>query len=613
LIVERISEPRSFFSQTEGTVAEQVIASSNYVQTHVLLREALQNSCDQRNPNVEFIDFKVGLHELKGKEQTFLRENIFTDCPAVFSSVISSLNIGSNMEIMTICDNQTTGLDGPIDSTDFDNYGNFLNFFLVYGQNKDKNKNGSGGSAGLGRTVLTSSSFCKTILTFSRVRVSEGIETRFMALTNEKAAVLDGKHFTGRHWWGKTGNQNQPLPIVGSEADYLADGLGLTGLLPETTGTLIVILKPVSSKKIGDESYDEGDGIDAIKSMVNAVELYAWPHLIEGSVKFSFSIFGDPIAVRDPADIPVIRDYAKAYQKLETSESESLTMNSPGNTMVLGQIAHVETRSSYADSSNDWLRQTVPDSSVALMRQARFVVKYLPVTNRNDGLATRGVFISDQSKADRIFRDSEPAAHDDWQPEKLGLKPGAHNPVKVTFTRINEYFKRQIATNAESSDGESSGAISRLFGLELTGMGSWGPSSTETGGGGGGIGGGKAKGPRIIEIGEPTLESAQDGKYVTCFGFSLVDGAADTKRATITFQTTAVTADGQKESSAPLGTLPPEILSVRWNSKMFPGGTLTIPEGEFSGEVTVIITCDQNTTTECAVANISFSQNESPK
>lgn len=605
-MLKRISEPRSIFSQTSGTVAEQVIASSSYVQTHVLLREALQNSCDQRIPGREAIDFRVGLHTIEDKQLSFLKERIFDDCPREISHALGFLKSQTYLEALSICDDFTTGLDGSTDPTDFENYGNFLNFFLVFGQNKEKQIAGAGGSAGLGRTVLTSSSYCKTILVFSRVQTANGVETRFMGFTNEESARHNGKHLTGRHWWGAIGSEGQALPVTGEAAEEYARSLGITDELPQETGTLILILMPVTSKKTKDEPLSKTEGVETIISMVQATEIYAWPHLLSASVNFQFTLFGKPLEVRKPADIPVIRDYAKAYQKIGTKDSKVLTMNAPGNVMALGSISYVQTPSNYADEGNEWLSPVIPDSSVALMRQARFVVKYLPVLNRNDGLATRGVFISDPGKADRIFRDSEPAAHDDWQPEKLALRPGSPNPVKITYTRISEVFKHHLDSRAGKSSGEASGAISRLFGLELSGLGSWGPGEVTATGGVGGGRGGIRNGFRVLEIGNPSLDSAESGQYITSFLFQLEGNTDKSPEGTIEFSVSTMTSDGSKESKAPLGASPPEIRAIRFGKLLVEGNKIVIPAKNWQGHITVIVASDVNSVTECSVASVTL-------
>jgi hypothetical protein len=584
-LISLFSEKRSLTAYHKRSVVEQVMASAKYDKPSILFREAIQNSCDAKQTDRLSISFSVELERLTLEQLDFLRGELFQQADELCHSEILDYLDSPAPELLYISDSGTCGLDGPFDPKDQANYGNFLNFFYVYGSNEDKDINNSGGAAGVGRTIFFNSSKAHTILVGTRV-IHEGIsQLRFMAYTSGPEVSKDGNFLTGRHWWGNVASSDEeyPMPLIAAEAEKAMQSLGMLGHLPsgDGCGTVIAILGPTTFAPDVefDDDEDRETSLEIVDRMARAAEVFAWPHILDQTVEFHFSAYGQPVPVRDPMEIRPIRYYCVAYKNLQISgAAHQIQMTDRGKKTVLGSLAHGDWPMSNTPNDLDVSNEVIPNNSVALMRQARFVVKYMPIESRVNGIFTKGVFITNFGESDNIFRKSEPAAHDDWHPEKLGLPPGRTNPVRVAFNHIREYFRNQGSAETEAPSGSAAGDLARMFGSELGGAGSWGPASPETsgtgGGGGGGGGGGRRRTLSLIDSDQPRVLKREGQNVFIEFLFETVGEIKDGSQVSVSFDAFIVNSDGKIESSPPLGEEVPVVTEIRAlpeNSKVSEG------------------------------------------
>jgi hypothetical protein len=410
----------------------------------LFLRETLQNSWDARTEG-SHVEFDVDAWELTPPQQVVLRDVVFGRTP--LHSQISDV-LATPTEVLVVSDSGTRGLAGPTradvatdEGTDFVD--------LVRNTGRDISKGFAGGTYGFGKAVLFQASQIATVVIFSRTRIRSELVNRLIAMNLGSPYEVDGRRYTGRHWWGvHDGELIQPLQ--GDQADWLATALGLTRLPSDRTGTSIMVIAP-----------DRGDVPlrEVLSQLARAATDYAWAHMVSTAdrapdINFSFRCESEEVHPPDPITDPRLRHFVEAYRRCEVLLAEAA--NTGANTgqhwpwtveelrsrrpnRRLGVLAHRDYR--YIPTGSDG---TVP-SEIALMRQPRFVVQYRPVKAAPSGLATAGVFIA-CSELDEEFAKAEPASHDDWRPENLGLAPNQRNPVRQTLDAIRNCFRVRRTT-----------------------------------------------------------------------------------------------------------------------------------------------------------------------
>ena len=592
--IHRVSDAQRGLTRTDKSVAEELIASSNYPLGYVLLRETLQNSCDSRVESATSIDFRVSLGKFSQLGFSGLKSHVFQSLDSRITPELAAYINGEKYSYLAIRDNNTSGLDGPTDlGTPQANWGNFLRFFFYYGSNKNKDAVAAGGSAGVGRTVLTNASSCSTILVFTRI--GPGVQDlRFMAFTNGKEFSQDGTDYTGRHFWGVQLPGGLVAPLEGQQVFDLAETLGLANELPDITGTLIVILEPGYKAPAGE---GQDSSVQLFNQMQKAALLFAWPHIIDKTVNFNFEIYEEKIGLPELEDFIGLKEFVSAYCRLKESQNvQQIQLDRPRKN--LGELASVTTTMLPTDP--DFL-ELVPGSAIALMRQARFVVKYLPVPSAADGGLIRGVFLTHPGQADSIFRKSEGGAHDDWLPSKLQLPPNHANPVKVALEKIQAAFKKAPVSRTSETGGKA-GLLSKIFGQELASqLGGWGPSATPSTNGKSGSGGAGAKGQAaIVRLSAPVqILEATSESTLSQFTFAIAasKGAGALK---ISFGTRLINADGGSEDG---GLLAP-IIGCLVGKNQIKSAEIEIEETVVPTEVAVFVQARVGVLFECLVKTV---------
>ena len=207
----------------------------------LLVRESIQNSLDAASPKAKRVRvaYAVG---------TFSNEKL----SPYFDTITDKLNRRyGNKEVpfISIKDDHTTGLTGPVryDDVRNDDYGNLIK--LVYDIGKEQQAEGAGGSWGLGKTIYYRLGI-GLVIYYSRIKTDNGFQSRLVAclVENEKLQDTLLKKSDGINrgiaWWGKEDSRNpgKAIPVTNvKEIERLLDVFGLQLYAGNETGTTIII------------------------------------------------------------------------------------------------------------------------------------------------------------------------------------------------------------------------------------------------------------------------------------------------------------------------------------------------------------------------------------
>jgi hypothetical protein len=577
--VHFVSEPVQHQGGVVADVMTGSIATSTYSQAETFLRETLQNACDQRLESDTQIKFVVDLFQVSGKKKEIF-DDFFKEARLGLDPLgFLKLKDAKSFEAMIVADVGTVGLVGPLDASIDEAPSNFAGFFFNVGRQSSDEK--SGGSFGLGRTVLTNASEFSTILVYSQFSKNGKLSKRFMGMAIRGAFAHSGRRYTGRHWFGEKPDKNSGLvkPFEDKEAESFAKAFGMDTYLWHETGFVAMVIGNALITNPENAALAKAQREQAILDIQQAACVYGWPHMLGSkknrSVSFHFSLDHQEIPEKDPSKMPGLREFVKCYEALNTQvegvESKEILFSSGGaKKEPTGTLAWLNIPSSQSD--RDFAKSgLIPIASVALMRQANFIVRYMDVTQKADQISTRGVFKTNES-FDSYFRKSEPVAHDQWNPAKLQLKPNARNPIKQTLEGIKETFKEIAGFRSDVVDGSASVILGNVVGRLLDGLALTGPPKPVVGGaGGGGAGGGGGGGKtiQIFPVGSPKVVTSNQSQYEAIFKFQVIFPKDQSDEKKIEFSAYAILENGNPELDPPPGVEVPKILGVAIDGQAF--------------------------------------------
>lgn len=539
--------------------AENAIGRTSLDLWDLVLRESLQNSWDARSHQNGRIKFAVDEFELAQDQTRTLMREVFQELPPHCQSTnLPKFIFDKRLRVMVISDSGTRGLGGPIrgHKSGTGERRDFVDFVRNLGRSTAKGM--QGGTYGLGKGVLYKASKVGVCLIFSQTIHAGKIEARLIGVSGGDGDYDDGGYrYTGRNWWGVSGEDGIVDPLVGEEARDLAERLGMPIAEGDTTGTSIMILAP------DNEGY--AAGADRVQAMAAAALKWAWPHAIDvvggPSIEFSFSADGVSLPTLDPLGSAEYREFALAYlegRKLildpsyEGNWQTSFTkIDSRRPQKHLGLLVHRVSHSPLSTPSD-------LENTVALLRSPRMVVKYLPVPSRPDGVPSYGVFIAAHDM-DETFAKSEPVTHDDWVYKQAAVGRNTANPVKIALDRIRDTFKSLAVESAQASSGigsKGSSRVSAALGKLLTGFSGAGAEQQtvrdHT------PGGSRPRRALVRHAREPVL-SLLHGEVVAKYAFAVSGGRPDQKLR-LAVSAHVVTESGGAEGSMPAEAELPKFL-----------------------------------------------------
>ena len=547
----------------------------------LLVREAAQNSWDAKSECATSVTFGLQGWTLNAKQFGALQKTVFAQRPprhaydvteaAALGDTLreraAKVRDGEGIVMLAVYDRGTSGLGGPTraDSLRTDQPRDFVDFFRNIGTPPDKAR--GGGTFGYGKAALYLSSEVHTLPVHTRCRTDDGLQSRFMGsgLTNHYSH--EGRNLTGRHWWGRRDPKSGIVdPLVGEQADQLADLLGFPSFERNSTGTTIGILAP---------HFDpwEEEPERAFEYMSWQLLLNLWPKMVpwpgekQASMRFELSWEGKTVAMPGPADTPPFDGFVRALQQVREAEktgdaSKELFCLRPKRRV--GRFAAVRTPTQRTGLSDFAEAGTVPDihtraHHVALLRRPELVVEYkefpaLP----SDTIGYAGVFLADPDM-DRVFAGAEPPTHDSWSPEIIADR--RHKTfVRTTFKRIDEKVAEFIEPHREQPDAVAGGPLAELaehLGEVLIGAGS--SPEQEASSAGGGKGGGRRRGPKPkVRVHDTRRFSQGEGLPTRLFEVELRH-AKGSRASRLTAKLSISLLGGGVESTPPRGARKPRV------------------------------------------------------
>lgn len=543
----------------------------------VLVRETVQNSWDARLSNKEPVRFGISGYTLNGRQADFLRTTLFNHSAANLS-FDKFLHRRSSLNVLAIYDQGTVGLRGPTraDAVGYEEEpGNFVDFLRNIGQ--VPNRELGGGTYGYGKAALYRMSELSTICVHTHCHTSGRIEKRFMAAAlGSPFTIRDGRargRYTGRHWWGRCKQDGIVDPVQGSEADEIANKLGMPAFTGNETGTTLLILLP----RFGDFSPD-----DAMNFMAENLLWFFWPKMLKrkngkAAMQFSLAWNGNPVNLPTPSDFPPLQGFAKAMENLKEVRGGKdingvTSIRSQRPSQELGLLSLVRFPAAERIEISVGTKGSPKPLEglchhVALMRNAELVVKYVPgPALPNEYIEYAGVFIADAT-VDQAFANAEPPTHDDWIPRTLN-DALERTYVNVALRRVKEALESFAAppdqTRAAGS-GLPLGAFAETLGGLIPGEEGTGASvkpikPTRSGGG---------SATRRMRVTRATVEVIGDGVLLESKNAASlkvdckVEHAKGTKGSFITADPRVLVQDGGAvEVDPPAGVERPKV--IRW-------------------------------------------------
>ncbi|MFF4655075.1 hypothetical protein [Streptomyces sp. NPDC001381] len=440
----------------------------------ILVRESAQNSWDARlNESPAPVDYRIDMWTVGPAHAGAWRDLLLSGAPRSVEHfpLRETLRRGP-VRVLAVSDRGTRGLGGP---TRADNAvgpdRDFVSFIRNIGEPRDTAL--GGGTYGFGKGIFYLLSRPGTVIVHSRCRTTAGkLETRLIGCTLWKSYVAsepDGdRRYTGRHWWGDTSGKVVE-PLLGEEAEAVAQRLGLKAFGPNETGTTVVVVDP---------NTDDLEPAEVAEYLGDTIAWHLWPKMISTAghppaMRFSVAYDGVQHPVPDPRFTRPLNMFVAAYESMVAPDGRDLECLKPKR--HLGRLGLVKrimpalepTRASRMLAIEDLIHH------VCLMRPAELVVTYHagpkpPSTNQ--GYA--GVFRADESMDD-VYAKAEPPTHDAWNPHSLDRPESTY--VQTTFRRIGEALEQLLSLSGTARPGASNvalGAASSLF-SGLVG-GAWG-------------------------------------------------------------------------------------------------------------------------------------------
>lgn len=594
-----LSEPYSPSGNMAANGVKKLLGAPRLDLLQTLVREAVQNCCDAAKlgsgPKVRF-----RLRRLSDCQLETLRSKVLANLPdhPDTSDPVREFLWADAPWVLEICDFNTTGLTGPTradvppppgERTDF------VNFIRDIGIRRDTDQ--GGGTYGFGKSALYVASQCGLIIVDTESRYRGQPVRRFIAgqLGESYVAGLDGmsRRFTGRHWWGASGEEEEYVdPVEGEAAARLAGDLGFPHRAPGDTGTSIMILAP---------QFVDDNVVNVIGAIKEAVLWNFWPRLMAGvpdarRLDVSIELNGEDCELPAPETVSPLDLFCDAMQGIRDGVAgvQPIQSQRPAATLGWLNIARGMRGERIPLRSDGETLFPASCRHVAVMRPVELVVRYyddgdpLP----QPGVEWAGVFVtSTEPEIEKAFADAEPPAHDDWQPDMLPPRSRARTFVRVAIRRIREAAQavagNRLADNAGARDGPSLGRVADLFGRALGSANGQGAGPRNPGGNGGGGRG------RAFRISRPAFErlSELDGGVAAIFSAAVKNTAGHSLLLQLE---PAIIVDGGGTSSEVNESHRPRVLGVLTDQSSLTGQDGIYDIGTYEGNVVMAVSMPED-------------------
>lgn len=492
--LDRHSEKFSADGNLSAEGFEKLLGKPSLQMLAVLMREAIQNSCDATSEDPGLAQVRVRVRTLTERQCEVLASEVFGELPEEETAakyLSDVLDTSEPLQVLEIADYGTSGLSGPT-RADIPPIGNeradFVNFFRNIGAARDVE--GGGGTYGYGKATLYRASRAHAILVDTLTTQGGNPVRRIMAAQMGKS--VPGS-VTGRHWWGTDSEDGKTVdPLIGDEADRLAEKLGLPERAEENQdfGTTIMILAP----------HLPSNSQYVVGAMTEYLLWNFWPRMMGSTPRgkkleaFVAENEHEWTKVPSPETFPPFDVLCRAMTALRTGKDEEVqvaNINHGNFGTRLGQLAIARTKAGRrrwllpptVTEDDDAMVSIIPERlhHVALMRPAQLVVRY-EKGNPSGGSEEEwgGVFVcSEAEEVEHAFANSEPPAHDDWQPQSLPLRSRERSYVNNALTQIRRSLIEQFAPEEPpADDGGPLAKSSTIMGRFLSGENGQGAGRT---------------------------------------------------------------------------------------------------------------------------------------
>jgi hypothetical protein len=519
---------------------DRIVEQVNQCRLHplaVLVREFAQNSWDARRSDSSApVRFSVDGFDLGDSQVASLRDDVFVEVEGSGVDGLAKLlrRRSGGLSALVISDWNTIGLGGVLDPRQVDPSGRsaWTSYLHDIGTGQDDAAS-NGGRYGMGRTSAYGVSEARTIVVYTRTRANGGaLESRLIAVSiaGRSRSREGDRRLTGRVWWGrKAGDFAKPL--VGAEADRIAERIGFVRRRGEDLGLSVMIIEP---------KLVEGDGVPAslqstMSMIAESILWNLWPKYQTKGRPMSFSVTcnGRQIAVADPRDHPVLSHFVELGESVRRWGKNGVAAPRSRRGVVIKPILHHSTVVGHlalkafigppnrGGASEDRLRQVgavgSPVNHVLLMRRPELVVDY----RGNPGVEAPhnviGVFIPvNNERVQTAFARAEPVSHDRWSELNIPEEQTEYRSmVRTALRKVDDEFKRFVAQHVNPAGDDGEAQLLKIATRELTA--SILPpalSRSRKGGKGGGAGGG-VNGEAGSVMFVSAVPGHRDGRFIT--------------------------------------------------------------------------------------------------
>ncbi len=472
-----------------GMVADAILKllgthETDHIRT--MVREAVQNSGDART-GTEAPTFRMHVRTLTQAQGYALTTTVLTGdvIEKDLTRRLKRIQDQPRIPVIEISDHGTCGLAGPdradVATGDGDNH--WASFVLNIGQ--DQNKIEGGGTYGFGKSSLYVASRASTVCIYTRTRDENDVPvSRFIAAALSAGFEHGGLKYSGRHWWGVISeDQEYAAPVTGEDADRIAESLGMNVRGAEDFGTTTLVLHPF----MGDAKIEEVDTKELAGVLHESLVVHCWPLMhpsSDPSIHFELLHEGQRIAVADPAQTPIFREFAESLDMVRGHGGGGEGYNTETIVRTAGDW---EGRELGRLAWSELVNESPPDFGappawseleelfgggvrhVARLRPVDLVVNYDRTAAPHDSrLGYAAVFrVDSRREVERAFAASEPPAHDDWKPS-TGSEPAraVREAIKLYRKRLATIFESPEPPKGPDNSG-SLGALSNRLGDAL--------------------------------------------------------------------------------------------------------------------------------------------------
>lgn len=342
----------------------------------LLVRESLQNSLDASlaGSMVTKIDFVI---------EKFFSENLAPHFEMIDDVLIEKYS--GEQEFLAISDKNTCGLTGDFRSNDLQVLDNSHFQKLVFGIGKNQDKEGAGGSWGLGKTSYFRIGI-GIVIYYTRIKSGDSYEERLIAslIESPKGDRILKQSERGIAWWGEfdtTGKKIYPItdPLKISE---ILKVFNLSNYTDEETGTMIIIPYLKSMKLDNDAPMKIYPWeLDREKAIFTAIQRWYLPRIrndiyreAEDKPLLECRVNGMEI-IPDINMEPVFKIFQKLYNVAISGKSN---------------VSNIRVRAVYIPK-NAMKDSKEPVGYIAFAQISREDLKMTPPDNKPSGLAYLGV------------------------------------------------------------------------------------------------------------------------------------------------------------------------------------------------------------------------------